>query len=146
MITLWSLSGTFFAVLFGGYLLYRGSLPEKLAAGTILLGWFSVPLLQSGTHLDIWTKGLDLLVFSILLMISISFRRVWILLVCAFQLATTVSHVVVTLANWTTPETIGAWAYITTIGLLGGKGIAFALGIGAFEARFWHRFERATPT
>lgn len=139
MISLWSMSGTVFAVIFGVYMLFRATVLEKWGVAAILFGWFATPFVQQGYELGVLGKLLDVFVLVVLLGVSVKVRRVWTLLVCSFQLATTLSHAVVALANWNSSENIGYWAYFTTMGLLGGKGIALAMGIGAWEAAFWRK-------
>ncbi|ESQ87775.1 hypothetical protein [Asticcacaulis benevestitus] len=132
--TLWVGFGYVLVVTFGGLALWRGGWAERSAATLVLGAWFLTPHLQRGFGPGLYLTSLDCAVTLSLFVISYYSRRIWTLLITSCHLGGTLTHLAAIMALQSQ-----SYAYITTLGLLGGIGVALSLGVGVLENEFIRR-------
>lgn len=129
--TLWVGFGYVLVVTFGGLALWRGGWAERSAAALVLCAWFLTPHLQRGYDPGIYIAVLDIFVTFCLFVISYFSRRIWTLLITSCHLGGALTHLAAAISIH-----VGFYAYNTTLGLLGGIGVALSLGVGVLENEF----------
>ncbi|MFP1130270.1 hypothetical protein [Asticcacaulis sp. W401b] len=129
---IWIWAGHITVILCGSLAIWRGGWAEKSTAIVIWAAWITTPLLQQQNHdPGALTAILDGAVTLFAFSVSCYSRRIWTLFMTAFMLGTFLTHFVGHLI----PNT-GYFAYMTTMGLLGGYGVALTLGGAALEAEY----------
>jgi hypothetical protein len=108
----------------------RGRDEERLAAGTVLLGWALTVLAFKGRSEDTQWQVLliDCAELPIFLWLALRSRRYWPLFAAAFKLLIVVTHVAHEL-----DEAVSAWAYLTA-GLIWSYLTLFTIAFAAWTA------------
>lgn len=118
----WAYGGTLAAVIVGGWALWRGGPPERRGAAIMLLSWFITPLVDNHHGFRYGMMLVDALTDAGYVVLSLRWRRVWTLLIAAFQLNGVLTHFAAVLVAMST------WAYITAADVWGGIGIVAIMG------------------
>ncbi|ESQ79403.1 hypothetical protein [Asticcacaulis sp. YBE204] len=113
----------------GGLAIWRGGWAERSAAIVVFIAWVITPHLAN-SHYDpgLATLLLDASVTVFCYWIALKSRRIWPLFLTACMLATVLSHFAADFV-----PTFGYFAYITTMGLMGGYGVGLSFGVAVWE-------------
>lgn len=124
---IWAWGGNILAILVSGWAFWRGGAPERWGAVILLTGWVLSAVLQShdARGPGIFVVLIDVACLIAFVGLSLWSRRVWTIVLAAFQLDAVMCHFAVGLSGH-----IGGWAYVTALGIWGGYGPVFALAGG----------------
>jgi hypothetical protein len=129
---IWVWAGHITVLICGGLAIWRGGWAERSTAVVIWGAWLLTPLLREQNYdPGALTTTLDGVVLLFVFVVSYVSRRVWTLFMNAFVLGSFLTHFSADLI----PD-FGYFAYVTTMGLLGGYGVALTLGGAALEAEY----------
>lgn len=103
----------------------RGGAPERWGAAVLLISWFATPLVDNHHGFRTGIFIVDVITLFAFGALSLRWRRFWLLLATAMQLATVATHIAALVA----PGILGR-PYIIVLGIWGGWGLLLALLIG----------------
>lgn len=129
--TLYAQIGAAIVVLICGFAFLKGDEPERVWAGTYILGWFSSLLVQDDVGpyaAQLRLFAIDLVMLIVLIGLVWKARRTWPAWAAACQLLIVTSHVVA-FTDLGSP----AMSVLTVINLAG-YGVLVALAVGTFWA------------
>lgn len=113
------------------FALAKGDVPERRAAGALVIGWLVSVAVRSDTDLSgaLWLlMGIEALLFVFLLLLGWKTNRAWPTWAAAFQCVTVLVHVVVMV-----DLRIRAIAYISAY-TVGTYGVLICVAIGTVQA------------
>ncbi len=118
----------------GGFAVWRGGQPERLAVAIVLTGWLAKPLLQIDPQpaFPILAGSIQTIV---LFLISERFRRIWTMLIMACSaagVAWRLGQVFVPSVQALPP------IFFEGTDFLSGVTVALCFGLAAWESRFFH--------
>jgi len=137
---IWVWAGYILVLICGSLAIWRGGWAERSTAIVIWVAWVATPFVQSHNHdPGLATTLLDGAVTIFVFVVSCISRRIWTLFMTACMLGTFLTHMAADIVPY-----VGYFAYVTTMGLLGGYGVALALGGAAIEAEHIRRRTKNT--
>jgi hypothetical protein len=89
------LAGNLAMLMACAYALWRGDWPERCSAMMIALAWIGSYLLQDRSRNydpQYWVAGLDVLLFVAFVVLTLRWRRLWLIVASATQLLTAATH------------------------------------------------------
>lgn len=135
----WAYVGLVVSILVSAYALVRGGPAERYGAVMFLIAWLATTLVQKRTFDGIeWgIVFVDTLLLIGFVILCLSARKVWTVLIAACQLNAVISHFVPLLA----PK-FNYVSYITVIAFWGGYGLLACLAVGTYSHQRELRLKR----
>ncbi|BEV10559.1 hypothetical protein ATDW_10550 [Asticcacaulis sp. DW145] len=129
---IWVWTANLTVLVCGSLAIWRGGWAERSTAVVIWVAWFITPVLQKQNHdPGVMTTILDGAVTAFVFAVSYYSRRIWTVFMTAFMFGTFLTHLTADVMPG-----VGYFAYVTTMGLFGGYGVALTLGGAALEAEY----------